>query len=166
MPRPTTTPTTLRRILQEELQVGKRMIALVEAESAAIVHHNIAQLNALEGELHRCMEQQTALEESRRVVTRELAWSYGEERMLTLAELLPLLPPREQEALKRLRDQLLETEEILQNLNRRNRTLLDHAMEFVRFSLDAITTAVLKPARYGTNLTKLAAPTFYVDSKA
>jgi flagellar biosynthesis/type III secretory pathway chaperone len=166
MSRPATNPATLRRILQEELQLGNRMVTLAEAETEAIIANDIVRLNALEAELHRCVKQQSAQEKARIAVTRELAGMLGLERVPTLLDLLPLLPPREQEALQRLRAQLLETQETLQNLNQRNRVLLDHALEFVRFSLELLTTAVLRPARYGTNLASIAAPTFYLDSKA
>lgn len=166
MAKQATSPATLRRILQEELQLGSRMVALAEAEMEAIIAHDIPRLNALEAEQQKCIKLQTVQEKARIAVTRELAGMLGLERFPTLSELLPLLPPREQEALQRLRTQLLETQETLQNLNQQNRVLLDHALDFVRFSLELLTSAVLRPARYGTNLASIAAPTFYLDSKA
>ncbi len=62
--------------------------------------------------------------------------------------------------------QVLETQGLLDVVNARNLRLLDNALEYVRFSLEMLTTAALKPARYGTNLAQIAAPTFYIDSKA
>ena len=79
---------------------------------------------------------------------------------------LPVLPAREQEPLRRLRLQLIDIHQQLERSNRRNRLLLENALDFVRFSLDALTTAALQPARYGTNLAQIAAPSFYIDSKA
>ena len=79
---------------------------------------------------------------------------------------MPRCPTREQESLRDLRADLLKLHQQLEIVQARNRRLLDNALEFVRFSLETLTTAALQPARYGTNLKRIAAPTFYIDSKA
>lgn len=166
MPKPNTTPAALRRLLQEEYQIARRMVELAEQESEAIVANDIVTLNSLERELKLCMDQQAALDQARSVVTRTLAWAAGMDQQPTLLALVPHLPKSEQGALLKLRQQFLETQKHLEMLNARNRLLLENAMEYVRFSLDLLTTAVLQPARYGTNIASISTPTFYVDSKA
>ncbi|HLK57574.1 MAG TPA: flagellar protein FlgN [Chthonomonadaceae bacterium] len=160
------TPATLRRLLQQELTLGKRLVALAEEESAAIVAGDVSRLNALAMEQRRRVEEQQALETVRIGVTRELAWKHGIERYPTLSILLPTLPAQEQQAMKRLRQELLETEEELKRLNSRNAQLLTQALDFVEFSIKALTSAALQPARYGSNLAHVIAPAFYIDSKA
>jgi hypothetical protein len=166
MSRPTHNLLTLRRVLQQELALGKRMIALAETMTDLLVNQETERLAALEAEQRECREQHEALEQARIAVTRSLAGALGLEGLPTLSELLPLLPAREQEPLKRLRSELLTMQETLARLNARNRRLLDNALEYVRFSLELLTSAALQPARYGTNLASVAAPTFYIDSKA
>jgi hypothetical protein len=166
MPKPTPNHLTLRRVLQQELAVGKRLIALAETMTDLLVNQETERLAALETEQRQCMEQQEALEQARIAVTRSLAGALGLDGLPTLSELLLRLPAREQEPLKRLRLELLTTQETLARLNARNRRLLDNALEYARFSLELLTAAALQPARYGTNLASLAAPTFYIDSKA
>ena len=54
----------------------------------------------------------------------------------------------------------------LEIVQARNRRLIDNALEYARFSLELLTEAALQPARYGANLARISAPTFYIDSKA
>jgi flagellar biosynthesis/type III secretory pathway chaperone len=166
MPRPRTNPAALRRILQQELAVGKRLADLAEEESDAIIHQNLVRMLALQEEQKECLQQQELLEVARLNATRDLAWGLGMDRVQTLAELLPGLPARDQDALQRLRTQLLETAGRLKMIDRRNRVLLEEAMHFIRFSLDTLTQAALQPPRYGSNMAVISTPAFYVDSKA
>lgn len=166
MPRPHTNSSALRRILQQELLVGRRMVALAEEESEALIAGDVPRLTPLLIEHQQTLEQQEVLETARQSATRELAWACGQERATTLLDLLPALPAREQDALSQLRVQLLETHGQLEVLNRRNRDLLETSLDIVRYSLDALTSAALQPARYGTNIARIAAPAFYIDSKA
>ncbi len=166
MPRPNTNPATLRRLLQQELTLGKQLAVLAEAESEAIIGNDIGRLEEIQREQRHCLEQMAALEAARMAATRDLAGMLGLDAEPTLSGLLPRLSPREREALDRLRRHLLETQARLEELNARNRRLLEIALEYVRFSLELLTTAALQPARYGTNLASVATPAFYIDSKA
>lgn len=166
MPKPTTSLVTLRRILQQELLSGKTLIALAEEAGEAIIAGDAERLPAIEARQKQALEQQRAQETARIAVTRELAWGLEIQRLPSLSELMQALPPREAESLSLLRTQLLETHLRLEKVNSRNRLLLENMLDYVRFSLQALTTAALQPARYGTNLTQVAAPSFYIDSKA
>ncbi len=166
MSKPNTNISGLRRILQQELLLGKQLVALAEEESEVIIRGDVSRLAALEMEQRHCVEEQTGLENARMTATRTLAFALGMERIPTLSGLLPALPARDQDVISQLRVQLLETQGRLDSLNVRNRGLLENALEYVRFSLDALTTATLQPARYGVNLACVAAPAFYIDSKA
>lgn len=166
MPGHSTHIINLLRILQQELLVGQRLVELSEAESEAIITNDIPRLSMLELELRRRMEEQEALEASRIVTLRDLAFALKLEGIPTLTALLAHLPTRERTLLGQLRLQLLETQVYLDKLTTRNRMLLENAMEYVRFSLHALTEAALSPARYGTNLAAINTPTYYIDSKA
>lgn len=166
MPKPTNNVLTLRRLLQQQLALGQRMVALAEEETEALIQGDVPHLNRTQDELQKCLEQQMMFEKARIAVVRDLGWALGMERIPTFSELLPVLPVREQEALSQLRAQLLEVQARLDLLNRRNRQLLEVALDCTRFNLEMLTDAALRPARYGTNLTRIAAPAFYIDSKA
>ncbi len=167
MPRTnTTTPATLRRILQQELTLGNRLLDLAQEESDVIVRNDVERLFTLQAQQQQCLGEQQKLEAARTAAARDLAWQAGLERIPPLSGLIAALPTREQESLRDLRADLLKLHQQLEIVQARNRRLLDNALEFVRFSLETLTTAALQPARYGTNLARIAAPTFYIDSKA
>ncbi len=73
MPKPNTSAATLRRILQQELLIGKRLLELAEEQSDAIIAGDVARLSALELTQRRCVEQQEQLETARIRATRDLA---------------------------------------------------------------------------------------------
>ena len=166
MPRPNTSPVALRRILQQELALGKRLLNLTQEESDVIARNDVPRLNALQAEQQQCLAEQSALEQARALATRELAWNLGMERPPTLSALIAALPAREQPDLRSLRADLLTLHQQMEIVQARNRRLIDNALEYARFSLDLLTDAALQPARYGTNLARISAPTFYIDSKA
>jgi hypothetical protein len=165
MSKPSLNTVALRRVLQQELMIGQRLVELSQAESEAIVANDITRLSMLELEMRQRLEDQEKLESARLVAVRDLAAALGMEGIPTLSLLLPRLPRSEREALSRLRVQILETQTTLDTLTARNRNLLGCVLEYVRFSLRMLSEAALTPARYGTNLAALSAPTFYVDSK-
>lgn len=165
MPRPNTNVNTLRRILQQELALGRRMASIAQEETDALVNNNAALVAILEAELRQCTTQHAVLETARANTVRELSWALQMESFPTFGNLLAALPSRESESLEKLKDEILTIQRALEILNSRNRILLDNLLEYVRFSLDAITTAALQPARYGVNLVRIATPAFYVDSR-
>lgn len=166
MPKPNPSPAALRRILQQELAIGKRLLGLAQEESEVLIGNDVARLTVLQAEQQQCLLEQQNLEKSRALAARDLAWALGLERVPPLSGLLPSLPAREQTELSGLRAELLACHQQLEIVQARNRRLIDNALEYARFSLELLTNAALQPARYGANLARIAAPTFYIDSKA
>lgn len=165
MPRPNAHPSALRRVLQQELALGQRMLTLAEDQTEALVENDLDRLNAIQADQQRAVAEHEPLEKARQALVRDLAWMAGMDRAPNLAMLMPHLPHREQETLGRLRRQILDVEMQTQRANARNRRLIESALEFAQFSLKVLTTAALQPARYGTNIATLAAPTFYIDNR-
>lgn len=165
MPRPIINAAALRRIMQQELQVGKRLVALADEMTQATIGRQVARIATLEEEQRELAALQITLDGLRGTVMRDIAQALGREQPPTLLALLPLLSLRDRNTLGQIRAQILETQERLTQSNQRNRLLLETALDCTRFNLEAITSAVLQPAPYGTNLASLDAPTFYVDSK-
>jgi hypothetical protein len=166
MPGHSTHTANLLRILQQECLLLQRLVELSEAESEAILANDIARLSTLELELRQRLEEQEALETSRLLAVRDLAFALNLEGLPAFTTLLSCVSAREREILTRLRAQILDAQARLDALTKRNRALLNNVLEYVRFSLAALTEAALSPARYGTNLASISAPTFYIDSKA
>jgi len=152
--------------MQQQLTTGKSLIVLAQLAERAIIAGDTAKLEALEPQQRMLLEQQIQQETARQKLTAEIAALLKIDRAPTLTELLPRLPRSEAEPLALLRTDILKTQRRMEKLNRSNALLLENALEFVRFSLNAITTAALKPARYGVNMARLSAPAFYIDSKA
>ncbi len=165
MPRHNANIGTLRRILQQELSLGKRMAALVQEETDALVANNAEVVSIIEAELRACTAQHMLLESARITTIREIFRGLQLESAPTFSNLLAVLPPKDSFSLEKLRADILITQRTLEALNSRNRLLLDNLLEYVRFSLDAITSAALQPARYGSNLVRIATPAFYIDSR-
>ena len=159
-------PAALRRLLQQHLKLSRGLIELAERQTEALVAGDAPRLNALEAAQAECVAQQQALDLERNALTRDLAFALGFERVPSLSELLPHFSAREQTEFAALRDELLAAQATLESLKTRNLLLLENALEYVNFSVDVLTTAILQPARYGANLTHIAAPAFYIDSKA
>lgn len=152
--------------MQQELTLSKGLLALAERSERAIIDGDIETLDTLEQQQRSLLDQQVALETERQLITAELAKRLKFDRVPTLTELLPALPASEATPLAVLRRQMLATQRRLDTVNKSNARLLENAIEFVKFSLGALTSAALKPARYGVNLARLSTPSFYIDSKA
>ncbi len=165
MPKPQASLTTLRRILQQEVLNGKRLIEIAMAQTNAITRRDLSRLSQLEMEMRQCLDVQEALDLSRTTTTRDLAVSLGMETIPSLSGLLTKLPQRDRVMLSQLRTQILEIQGQLDTLSARNKALIHTALDFVRFSLDVLTEAAFQPARYGTNPASLSTPTLYIDSR-
>ena len=155
----------LRRNLQDQLAAGKRLLALTMQEMEAIMQADVAGLARVQHSQQQCIERQTELENSRRAIMSELVAHIGGDTEATLSGILPLLPARDREALARTKDEILLVSARLTALNQTNGLLLEKALEYVKFSLDVLTNLALQPAKYGTNLTHIAAPSFFIDSR-
>lgn len=156
----------LRRIMQQQLTTGKTLLALAEVSEKAIVEGDTQKLETLAPQQRILLEQQIAQENARQQAACELSARLGLEQAPTLTTLLPMLAPSDAIALAALRTQILATQRRMESQNQCNAQLLENALGFVKFNLEALTTAALRPAKYGVNMARLEAPSFYVDSKA
>ena len=155
----------LRRIMQQQLSTGRSLLALAELSEKAIIEGDTRQLEALVPQQRILIEQQLAQENARQQATAELSAKLGLNQAPTLTTLLPELSPGEAIALASLRTQILATQRRMESQNHCNAQLLENALGFVKFNLEALTSAALRPARYGVNMAQLEAPSFYIDSR-
>lgn len=151
--------------MQQQLSTGRSLLALAEVSEQAIVDGDIHKLEILAPQQRTLIEQQIAQENARQQATKELSAKLGLDNAPTLTTLLPELSPSDAIALAALRAQILATQRRMETQNQCNAQLLENALGFVKYNLETLTTAALRPARYGVNMARLEAPSFYIDSK-
>ena len=161
----TTQVSIVRRALNQQLQLCKRLLAVCEEQTQALIVNDLEKLRELEAEQRLYIEQQFQQEQIRVEAVTSLAKALDLPELPSLADLLPHLPERESEPLGQLKKELMTVLTRLEDVQSRNVQLLQNAQEYVRFSLELITGAMLQPARYGSNFHAVVAPSFYVDSR-
>ncbi len=166
MSRPTPGAAALRRAMHLQLMTGRALLVLAELSERATIAGDTRALESLEPKQRGLLEQSSAHEFARRMAAAELAVALGLDGAATLKTLLGALLPGEAAQLIALRSQILDVNRRLERINASNARLLRNALGYVQFNLNALTSAALKPAKYGVNLAQISAPSFYVDSKA
>src|SRR5689334_2131625 len=135
-PRYSASVAALRRTMQQQLATGNALVVLAQIAEKAIIAGNAPELDTLTPRQKALLDRQIALESARQQITLELSHALGMDRAATLSMLLPALPRVEASALQSLRREIVETERKMDALNRRNALLLEHALEYVKFSME------------------------------
>ena len=152
--------------MQQQLTTGRALLSVAELSEQALIAGDTDRLSALTPQQRILMDQQAGQETARQQAAADLSAKLGLESESALSAMLPRLAPADAVALATLRAQILATQRRLETQNHCNAQLLENALGFIKFNLEALTKAALKPARYGVNMTRLSAPSFYIDSKA
>ncbi len=155
----------VHRVLQQELVVMEQILTLTDAITDALMRQDIVLLQQLVAEKHRCILNGTRLDQERLAAAKSLAWAAGVPPTSSLWQVCQVLPKSARNALLALRSRMLNVHYRLQQAEDRNKVLLANAIHLTRFHIDLLTNAALHPAAYGTNLTRVANPAFYVDNK-
>lgn len=161
----------LNRALKQELMLGQQQLAIAGAQTDALIANDARRLQAWVEEAREILARQEAVALSRQQAALELARALGMEGESDgiappLSQIVLRLPVEEAKRLLATRRQILAVDHQIQSVNERNRPLLENALDFVQFTIHALTGLALKPARYGANPNAVAAPTFYIDRKA
>ncbi len=156
----------LRRNLQHQLILARKLIRLSQEQTRALVSNDIVQIAVLETTVRESLSQQEGLEETRLQCTLEIAKALGLPPEATLVQVLPKLPPSDQRVLRQQRQEILKAHHELRALKEQNLHLLQNALDYVQFSLEAISSVAFKPSKYGTNLAALSSPSLLLDSRA
>jgi hypothetical protein len=160
----------LAQALRRDLDLGRKLTSLAQAQTAALVVNDAELVGRLEAEARALVADMPEREAARRRAITALALAAGASsdggQPPPLAELALQLPLDEARMLLAHRTAILQTEKRLRDVNERNRTLLKSALDYVEFAIRTYTTLALKPARYGSNPNAVATPTFYVDRTA
>jgi hypothetical protein len=161
----------LARSLQQDLLLGRKLLRITEEQAQALRSHAPERVQELLVAGEMVAAQQREAEKQRNEAIRGLTRAVGIQTdsaapLPPLSEIALHLPLLDARRLLALRTEILSVEARIREASERNRALIQNALDFVQFSLQAITGAALKPSRYGVNPNALAAPTFYLDHKA
>ncbi|WP_046174432.1 flagellar protein FlgN [Domibacillus indicus] len=113
--------------LEKQLALHKSLLSLAHAKKESIKENKMDELNRIVREEQKHVSAITILEKKR-----------ADHSDQPLTELLPSLAPEEQEKAGLLREQLVETLQQLQQVNRLNEELLDQSLQFVHLQLDLL----------------------------
>lgn len=166
MPQQTKVDTsTLCAIFQAELVLIKEMVQISLAQEKSVVTGDITLLQALINKLKECHLKGRMLELERVKISRKLAQSFRLQPTCNLMTLINSLPVEQRQPVLQLRLQLLEAERELKQSEERNKVFLDAAICCTQFHINTLTSAALHSPAYGSNLTRIANPAFYLDNK-
>lgn len=166
MPAFSFSPGGLRRVMKQQLCRAGQLLDLAHQLNHALQDDDVTELQDICLQQQVCLKSLDTLEKARIGIVQRLTVTSAAEKPCTLEQLMPHLPNNDRNALTAIRAEMMHIRENLELLQQQNRMLLTNAVHIVEFSLFALTEAALQPARYGTNLAQIAAPSFYVDSKA
>lgn len=160
----------LLQALEQELILGRQLLKLANALTEALRENDTARMEALEPEGAELVARQQAQEKMRVAaalsLSREVGLLSGEQTTLpTLAQIARCLSAAEARRLLQLRSRLIALDREIQAVHKRNRALIENALEVSQVFMDALTRFALRPAPYGTNPNALLTPTFYLDRR-
>ncbi len=167
MPRPQVVNITpLLQILQQEAKLIEKLLELSEAQSAAVIEQDIEHLQALIAEQETVVLQCRGLERERISAARAMAWAVQLPPSSGLLQIIGALPSGQKLPLARVRHHLLQLQQQLAQAQNRNRTLIENALHITKFHINLLTATALQTPAYGSNLTRIVNPAFYIDSHA
>lgn len=159
-----------QRTLQADIALVQKMLAVASAQTEALRIGDAVRVAALDEEGRSIAEAQSTLGTQRDASLRALAGALGfqvdaEIPLPPLSELALRLPLAEAHKLLTLRSRILSLQQKMEAVTARNRALLENALDYVQFSITALTTLALRPAPYGPNVHAVVTPIFYVDQR-
>jgi hypothetical protein len=159
----------LHRALKQQLSLGHKLAECFRSLSESIVSRNVDQVVALVDECGRIQAKDALAEQARRNASASLAIAVGmktDEEPPSLSQLTRRIPPSDAATLRAVAREIRALDAELRANMEQNRTLLQNALEFIEFSLNAITSAAMQPLGYGANRAVAITPTFYLDQRA
>lgn len=157
---------TLCKALQAELLLGRKMLKIKLQEQSALKSNDVLQIQELVLLTKDISNMQTDAAVHRIRCAQRMALSLGHpESATSLKTLAGHLIPGDERQLLQIRDEILTLDDKLHRIGLTNRSLLESALDYIRFSLQAIADVALRPAKYGFNPNIQNTPTFYIDQK-
>ena len=127
--------------LDTEEVLYRQLIPVEEEKTRAIIANDLESLRVITEQEHDLVDRTSAAEHKREQIVVDMATVLGmDPKTITLEQITGALKnqPEDQKKLQMIHDRLKRTVEQLQELNERNRLLLEEAMEMVQFNMNVI----------------------------
>ncbi len=149
--------------LNREEQLYADLIPIQEDKLRAIVANDLAAIGRLSDEEQKLVDEVGVLETKRIRIANDIATVLGKPPgAMKLENMIDALKnqPKEQKILQELHDRLRRTISRLQDLNIRNKELLNQAMEMVEFNMNVIRSTRMSSgsSNYSSNAAQMDVP--------
>lgn len=149
--------------LNREEQLYADLIPIQEDKLRAIVANDLAAIGRLSDEEQKLVDEVGVLETKRIRIANDIATVLGKPPgAMKLEKMIDALKnqPKEQKILQELHDRLRRTISRLQDLNIRNKELLNQAMEMVEFNMNVIRSTRMSSgsSNYSSNAAQVDVP--------
>ena len=149
--------------LNREEQLYADLIPIQEDKLRAIVANDLAAIGRLSDEEQKLVDEVGVLETKRIRIANDIATVLGKPPgAMKLENMIDALKnqPKEQKILQELHDRLRRTISRLQDLNIRNKELLNQAMEMVEFNMNVIRSTRMSSgsSNYSSNAAQVDVP--------
>lgn len=145
--------------LSQEKDIYLTLLPIAEEKTKAIVANDLEALQKVTEKEKEMVDRVTALERKRSEVINNMGIVLGRKpQELTLTELICVAEkqPRDKEVLTELKDVLGTAVRKLEDINERNKVLIQHSLEMIEFNMNLIQSTRMVQ---GNNYTKSAAET-------
>ncbi len=127
--------------LEAEEVLYRQLIPVEEEKTRAIIANDLESLQAITDQEHDLVDRTSAQEHRREQIAIDIATVLGmDPKTITLEQITEALKnqPEDRKKLQTIHDRLKRTVERLQELNEKNKVLLEEAMEMVEYNMNVI----------------------------
>lgn len=145
----------LIRVLQQEQDIYQELIPITEAKTRVIIKNDLKSLQEITEQEQTAVEKLTALERKREEVIINMGVVLNRDpRTLNLKTMVSMLgkSPQEQKELANLHDSLTRDIKRLNEINEKNRMLINQSLEMIQFEMNLIQSTRMAPG--SSNYTK------------
>jgi len=129
----------LMEVVQQEVRVFQQVLASVECEQDALVHHDIEPIQSAVQAQNGLTARAAALEKIRMSIVARMSGLLEEDpSALTLKRLVARVGGPEAERLREMREALIDAHERIQKANRHNALLIRQSMKYVDRTLNIL----------------------------
>ena len=133
--------------LENEYEIYQQLMPIANKKTQVIVANDLSSLQRITSEEQTAIDKISALERKREAVMINIKTVISRKDELTVKSLVELLSnqPKEQKALSIIRDKLRETILIFNQINNRNKSLIQQSLEMIEFNMNFIQSTRMSP---------------------
>lgn len=133
--------------LKSEYEIYQLLIPLANQKTQVIITNDLNSLQEITGREQEAIDKISLLEHRREAVMQNIKTVISRKEELTVKVLAELLnnQPKEQKALSTIRDQLRDTILMFDEINNRNKSLIQQSLEMIEFNMNFIQSTRMSP---------------------